>query len=407
MDKYAYRYIFLLLFMSLVLFISCEKQNKNIHIEIPFSLENNTIVIEAEVEGKKGRYIFDTGATISYIDIGKENVWYRNYIYGIYEGKLSKLSIYNINKIRFGDIEVKSDSWIISKVDIINDLKAEGYDGLLGNRIFEGYWCELSFSKQKIILSDLYDTNRNNFYNYSTALVENKYNSPLYIPVTINNNKDFYFMIDTGMNISLRFPDNLYQYTDKEETLNVFSSNEEGNHHLVKLDSLRILDETYTDIYALTNSIIAKRNNNDFYKDFGLIGLPFLKYYDFLFDYRDLRRGKTTGFYYKSNTPLEERDYGFFSFLKEPPEFGIIDYKIDNSGIIVTSILEDSIAYKDFNIQPGVLITKINGKPIMEFPIDILRDPLFYRSVDNYTILKDGVEQTINSPLKYEIPVPD
>ncbi|MDR2633849.1 MAG: PDZ domain-containing protein [Treponema sp.] len=164
-------------------------------------------------------------------------------------------------------------------------------------------------------------------------------------------------------------------------------------HHLVKTNRVHILDETYEDAYIITNSFLVQRRGESF-NDKGLIGVDFLKYYDFLFDYRDLRNGKSTGLYYEPNTQLEERDYGFFSFLKEPPEFGVIDYKIDNSGIIVTSILEDSIAYKDFNIRPGILITKINGKLYTEFSVDILRDPLFYRSVDNYTTLKDGVEQT-------------
>jgi hypothetical protein len=41
---------------------------------------------------------------------------------------------------------------MINRSDIITKTKKEGYDGILGTRIFEGYWCELSFSKKKIIL---------------------------------------------------------------------------------------------------------------------------------------------------------------------------------------------------------------------------------------------------------------
>ncbi|MDR3335511.1 MAG: hypothetical protein LBT13_11625 [Treponema sp.] len=64
------------------------------------------------------------------------------------------------------------------------------------------------------------------------------------------------------------------------------------------------------------------------------------------------------------------------------------------------SVIEDSIAYTICGLQPGTIITKINGKPVKEISRNELLDPSFYRTVDEYTILEDGNERTLVSPLK-------
>jgi hypothetical protein len=134
----------------------------------------------------------------------------------------------------------------------------------------------------------------------------------------------------------------------------------------------------------------------------GMLGINFLKYYDFLFDLRNLRRGKTTCLYYKPNTPLNERNYGFFSPMKEAPEFGVTDINITDSGITILSLIKDSVAYGKFNFRPGTLITKINGSSIKDLSMDEVIDPSFYLTITDYTILENGDEITIKSPLRKE-----
>jgi hypothetical protein len=162
------------------------------------------------------------------------------------------------------------------------------------------------------------------------------------------------------------------------------------------------LDETYEGAYVITNSVLVDLLGETF-NDRGMLGIDFLKYYDFLFDYRDLRNGKSTGLYYEPNTPLEERNYGFWGLLKEPPEFGVIDYTIKDDNIVILSVVKGSIAHTQFGALPGMIVTKINGKSYKEFFTGETLDPSFYLTIDNYTILKDGVEQTIVSPLKHEV----
>jgi C-terminal processing protease CtpA/Prc len=119
-----------------------------------------------------------------------------------------------------------------------------------------------------------------------------------------------------------------------------------------------------------------------------------------LFDYRKLRDGKSTGLYYEPNTPLEERNYGFFSFMKEAPELGVLNFDIDDSKIVIRSIIKDSVAYELCEFRPGTVISKINGKPINEISREELLDPLFYSTVDNYTVLEENLGHTISFPIK-------
>lgn len=104
--------------------------------------------------------------------------------------------------------------------------------------------------------------------------------------------------------------------------------------------------------------------------------------------------------YYEPNTPLVERKYGFFSFIKNVPEFGILNFTIGESGILIHSILKDSIAYNVCGLRPNTLITRINGGPVNKYSLGELLEPSFYLTVDSFTIREEGIEQNISSPAK-------
>jgi hypothetical protein len=384
-------------FIFTISIVSCIKESTSEKVEIPFILENDRIVIDAIINGKKGRFTFDTGATESYLDINVRNLLFTSYTTTMYNGKPKKVLIYHLNKITFGETELKTKSWVINRSDILINKKEEGYDGVLGNRVFEGYWCELSFSKSKIIL---HKEKPEYFINYSPVIIENKFDADFYVPVVIDD-KVFHFNVDTGLFHAIYFPDGIIKFKASNEYQEVLSLEDVNQYHIVKISTIQLFDEIYTDAIVLTNSFLAKRrNNNQYFNDRGLLGLDFLKYYDLLFDYKELRKGKTTGMYYKSNTPLDKRNYGFFSFLKEVPQFGVLNFTIVNSELTIVSVIKESLAYTVFGLRPGTTITKINGKPITEFSRDELLESSFYLTVDNYTILENNNERIITSPLK-------
>jgi hypothetical protein len=217
--------------------------------------------------------------------------------------------------------------------------------------------------------------------------------------------QEFYLIPDTGLNIAILFPDGIIDGINSDEYRDILAIEEVKQFHLVKTDEIRILDETYTDVSIMTNSYFAQRAigqifNSVSFDDVGLLGNAFLQYYDLLLDCRELRKGKTTGLYYEPNTPLAEREYGFFSFIKNVPEFGILNFTIGESGLLIHSILKDSIAYNAGGLRPNTLITRINGEPINKYALEELLEPTFYLTVDSFTIREEGIEQTIASPLK-------
>jgi hypothetical protein len=374
------------------------------YVEIPFTLESKRIIIEAIVNSKKSRFVFDTGSTESYLPIKTANLSRYGHAITPYKGKNTTVQIYNLTNIIFNNVELKTHSWVINRSDFITRAQNDGFDGILGAGVFEGYWCELSFSKSRIIL---HKEKPDYFTNFSTVKILNKYNADFFIPCIIDG-ETFYFDIDTGATAGLYFPDGLTKFKKTDEYREIMSSDPKAEmYHLVKTNLIRLLDEVYTEYFVMTNSPYSARND-EAYNDFGVLGIDFLKYYDFLFDYRELREGKSTGIYYRPNTPIEERNYGVYSFITEAPAFGILNSMgFTESGFVIHRIIKDSIAYEVFGLRPDMTITRINEKPIAEIPRKEFFEQSFYLTVDNYTIRENNAERTIPSPLKstfHEIP---
>jgi hypothetical protein len=391
-----------LLYSLVFVFSSClpfivKGQGKPDYAEIPFTLENNRIIVEAVANGKKGRFVFDTGTTESYLNIKTANLSRCGFTITPYKGQNISVNMYNLPKITFGNIELKTRSWVINRSDYLTKSQNDGFDGILGARVFEGYWCELSFSKGKIIL---HKEKPGYFTLFSPVKILNKYNADFFIPCIIDG-KTFYFDIDTGSPAGLYFPSGLIKIKKSDEYRKIVSASPELKvYYLVKANLISILDETYTEYFVMTNSFYSARDDQA-YHDFGVLGIDFLRYYDFLFDYRKLREGKSTGVYYEPNTPLEERNYGIYSFIKNVPEFGVLNTTgFDTTGFTIHRILKDSIAYKIYGLRPCMVITRINGYSITEIPREELFDPSFYLTVDNYTLLENGIERTFPSPFK-------
>jgi len=55
-------------------FFSCATNKIRTAIEIPFSLINDRIIVDAVVNGRSGSFVFDTGTTESYFDVDANNL---------------------------------------------------------------------------------------------------------------------------------------------------------------------------------------------------------------------------------------------------------------------------------------------------------------------------------------------
>ncbi|MDR3046090.1 MAG: hypothetical protein LBU51_00560 [Bacteroidales bacterium] len=362
-------------------------------IEIPFSLEDNAIILEARVNGKEGRYIWDTGSPGSYVDINVNNLKRIRTSILTYNGKSEEIGIYRLKNITISGIRINAHSWVTNVSSTLNSI--DGYDGLLGYTIFNGYWCELSFSKGKILL---HKERPKYFTKFVSAELINRFYYYC-IPATIDG-KPTHFIIDTGEPRAMLFPKSLVVEKNSNVYSKVFSNGLVEEYYLVKTDSLRILDETYFDKYIMTNSFVSENTNDSQLDNVGVLGINFLKNYDLLLDFTDLYNSKAGEVFYEPHIPVQDREYGFYSYITHVPQFGILNFHFNDRGIVIDSILENSIAYEKFGIRPNMNITKINGRDIHDISKEELYDPKTFEMIIEYTVLENYFFERVIKPIR-------
>jgi len=356
-------------------------------IVIPFSFVGDHMVVEATINGQTGRYIFDSGTMLSWVRIDTAGLPVSSVSSTMIGGISQRVNVYSVDNIQFGDANVRAHSELISGSDF-----GQRQDGLLGMGVFEGFWVEMSFSENRILL---HREKPSRFANAShEPLVMQNELSTLYLTIDING-REVLMGLDTGLQSAFFFPNDLPNYIAPGDMVGrVLSNWEMGDHYLFRVDSVTALDRTYNGRLGFNNSYVAPRRNWESHIDKGLIGVRFLRNYDLLFDYREILHGRTTRMYYIPIVPPNEREYGF-SFITEVPEPGIINIFPSAKGFEVTGILEGSLAYT-LGLRPGNEMTMIDGEPIFNF-MEELRDHRFLRTITTITFLDGyGDEVTVN-----------
>ena len=132
------------IFLFTLLVISCfpgsnKDQSSIEYLEIPFELINHRIIVEAIINGKKGRFVFDTGSTESYLDIKVNNLRRAGFTITPYKDRKRVVKYFHLNNLTFGDSVLRTNSYVINRSDFLKQCQRDGYDGILGIRSFEGY----------------------------------------------------------------------------------------------------------------------------------------------------------------------------------------------------------------------------------------------------------------------------
>ncbi len=120
-------------------------------------------VIEGQINGKKGYFLIDTGAEVSFLDI--EKAWQYGYLISKnkpekqFESILGELEIREVSKVRFflKNAEIKAGFFATNLAMYLSRKGEEGHEeilGIIGSDIMKKYLFSLDFSNREITLSD-------------------------------------------------------------------------------------------------------------------------------------------------------------------------------------------------------------------------------------------------------------
>jgi hypothetical protein len=379
-------------FFIFVLFFSCDQKK-----EIPFELtEYGKIVVTATVNGTKGRFFWDTGTDNLFFDCNLENLDFSHreaYGWFFFDVAPEETDFYSLPEIIIGGIRLRPESKIAKVPKVLRDniLEPEGLDGLLGINVFAGYYTEISFSKNKIIL------HKKKPAQFEESIPINLESNYFCVSVDIDG-KQSPFIIDTGAGGGIYFPPTSIRGKMKNEYVRIFLPKRQNmlmktlEVYLVKTNRILVFEDTFENKIIVTNS--PWRFDANISTSRGLLGVEFLKNYDLLFDFTNLPFS-TSGLYYKNiNAKRDEEEL----FLPEK-----ISERILASGIysfyrtpegITLGIIEGSVFNTEYGITEKTIITKIEGKPVQEISDTVLWE-MDIPKVKDFTVLENGRERII------------
>jgi len=356
---------------------------------IPFYIAGNRrIVLNATANEVEGRFLFDTGSTLSLVRDGGYRFNFGRAIF--FGGELQPL--YTLRSLLFGEEGFRPRSRLVTRHRLHNPyLRVSNFAGILGNDIFDGYWVELSFSRREIVL---HREKPGHFDGASHAPLgvgreDGGLHTLFFMPIDIDG-VEFPFLVDTGAPRALHFPRNVAAGRYPGDLARVSRPfTEVGEYYLLTAGAVSFMDRTYVDKTMFTDSLVAARvGGHEPFNYVGIMGMGIMMHYDFLFDYRNLREGRSAGMYFKPINNLEEGGHGFFSvFGREPtltemPGAGFLLVPCCHSspvvlrGLEVADILPGSPAHDELGLRRGDTITGVNGRPVarpmLEFALGLL-----------------------------------
>jgi hypothetical protein len=248
----------------------------------PISVTPRRVIVDATVNGVKGRFILDTGASSIFINKGfadrakvaKLNV--RGSAVGLYGAQPSDMR--RADTIAVGGNTLSNV--IVDAPDFNSSdyrgLDRQNYDGLLGYDLFAGALVTVDFQSQTMMIAD--PAVQQGDPAGLGVLTDTSGWIPT-IPMTLNRSIDVNAMLDTGDPSEVVFgPDILYKY-HLRMARNIGTRAGLGSVECGNIDTLQIGPITYFGEMAckLDSGFVAGRNI--------LVGLDFLRHFTVVFDY--------------------------------------------------------------------------------------------------------------------------
>ena len=328
-------------------------------IMIPFTLENCRMVIYAEVNGVEGRFLWDTVAFDTHTFTSLENLTpvpeYRSPFplvrsYYIEDGIVINGQIIRSKSI----IRYLPHPYFPPGFEfLIPYLMDNGFDGILGMAIFNGWWVEVSFSTNNIILHRQRPRGFANFASAYTAFQGLYSPRGAFLVYGIVDGMYVDFLLNTGAAQAFNFPHWSREYLDTSYR-RIIALNDA--FYEIPTSNIRLMGEVFYGKTIRTNS---------FAESIGaaFIGLEFLQHYDFLFDMRTLRPRRTR-LYYRPSFARTDAERSFTGIYSPGVDYFGIRIRLEEQGFFVSTVIAPSFEHDELGLMPGMTLTSFNGRSL-------------------------------------------
>lgn len=363
---------------------------KNFYSEIPFEFIKDKIIIEARVNGQKGRFIFDTGAPcIVFKDSSKAPFPKLQDLHVRDANNNRQLTeIVNLEQVQLGGVAFTNIPAVFSE-PFPSPFSCFNVDGYIGSNVMRFGAFKVDWKRQVLIIADSYK-DFNLTKKEGIKLLVNQVQSSPYISIKLNEKLTETVLIDTGSDDFYSLSNKHLKYFQSKGYLKdqvCYKSTGSSSHgmggidqssqgsNIVSINDFRIHEALFKDLVIRTTNASSR------------IGTGLLNKGNFVLDYRHKR------FFFDpsdSDRTFQEKSFG-------------VDLVVKNDTFRVGGVWQgtaaDSLGIKVGDIVMDIDTFGLTGKNPCEvfFKLsDYTRDKtfitLFYR--------KEGDEELQHVPLK-------
>lgn len=347
--KFKQLYISLLVVCLAFSYFTTKAETPAFYVEVPYTTINGKIIIEAQVEGVPGKFIFDTGAPtyityslarrLSLESTNTQNILdAHNQSMTLEKTQLKRLSM-GMPGINIEEIPVT----IMPEGHLIEQF---GVDGMIGCELFPGAVVRIDSRQKKIIITDnisLFHINLRNrlpLLHVQGQIPFIELNVGVGVIETVmfdSGSGAFYEMISATASEALR--ENAAALLSKgygSSGIGMAGAASAGEHNLIRLFELRVSTGRFQNI--VTESMDAP---------YSRLGSQLLDYGTVTIDYA------SSAFYFE---PFESAPQDLYKKRWN------VDFTMANGHVVIACVLGDLVE----KISPGDRVLKIDGEPVGE-----------------------------------------
>jgi len=268
-----------------------EKKQVNIYpdyIELPFELSNGSIILEADLWGRKDHFILDTGAPALIINSSYRNGFNARKGFSA-TGAINIFDIH-VNNFNLGGLNIQAANAMALDISHIERIKKQPIGGFIGFNVIRDYEMMIDYETEILKLF------KPNSTEYHHSIPPRKV-----IPITMQSHfpvirvkigkRTFHFALDTGAEVNILCeksrkkvkPEHILQL---DNTAFVSFNKDTKNTDRITVDQVKVKGEFFKELDFTIGDLSAINQAESIDID-GLLGFPFLSSRKFSINYKE------------------------------------------------------------------------------------------------------------------------